>query len=67
MIILFRLFSVVSLFIFIVMLFSYFSAICLYAEVIPNTNHNFSNLKDIKNNSLQYTNFDKGGTNTISI
>ena len=60
MIILFRLFSVVSLFIFIVMLFSYFSAICLYAELIPNTNHNFSNLKDFKNNSLQYANFDKG-------
>lgn len=59
MIILFRLFSIISLFIFILILFSYFSAIIVYSELISNTSNNYSIL-DFKDNNLKYRNFDLG-------
>ena len=61
MIIHLRLFYIVCLFIFIVTLFSYFSPIILYSELIPNTNHSFSSSKDFEDDTiLKYRSFDLG-------
>jgi hypothetical protein len=42
------------------MLFSNLSDINGYQELISNSTHNSSNLKDFKDNTLHYSNFDIG-------